>query len=162
MDTSAFFARKRQELQASSPQSHGHAANTVPWWQDPEYTRSNRDQPTEPIETVNEQHDFSRADHLRSSSSNCPNCNSASFMKPSASAAARCFDCGYIQGREVNDLDTLNIMAPSTEARTLKVRQTADGGAQKYRARISRNASDIRQANAELEQSYTGRMHSDS
>jgi hypothetical protein len=161
MDTSTFFQKKRQEQQKQNP-SPNYQGN-LPWWQDPDYTRSNRDRPTQPIETVKDSnHDYSRADHLKSNTGNCPNCGSGSFVKPGASAAARCFDCGYISGREVNDLDTMNIMALNGDAKTLHVKQTADGGAQKYRARISRDANAIRLANAELEQSYTGKAHVDS
>jgi hypothetical protein len=161
MDTSTFFQKKRQEQQKQNP-SQRLPGDIKPWWQDPDYTKSNKDRPTEPMEAVDDNRDFTRADHLRSGSGNCPNCNSTSFIKPSASSTARCFDCGYIDGRQVNDLDTLNILAPSVEARTLHVKQTADGGAQKYRARISRNGDEIRMANAELEKSFAGKAYVDS
>jgi hypothetical protein len=167
MDTSAtsattrFFDKKRQELQKNLPPSPSRSLDR-PWWQDPDYTKPDNRVPTDEPQMADGVHDFSRADHLKSNRGNCPNCGSTSFVKPGASAAARCFDCGYIEGRQVNDLDTLNIMAPSSEARTLHVRQTADGGAHRYRARIGRSASDINRANAELEQSAQGKAYVDS
>lgn len=155
MDTSAFFARKRQELQPVQPQRQ----NNLPWWQDPD--RSGAKPQQEQIIPQDSDHDYSRADHLKSHTGNCPHCGSASYMKPSSSGAARCFDCGYISGRQVNDLDTMNIMAADS-AQTLHVKQTADGGAQKYRTRIGKSGADIRMANAELEQSAQGKAYIDS
>jgi hypothetical protein len=157
MDTSAFFARKRQELQKNQPPSNSRPLDRV-WWQEDTLNEHRKD--FTPKEVIDDNHDFSRAEHLKKSGK-CPNCNSTSFMKPSSSGAARCFDCGYIEGRQVNDLDTLNIMS-SQDAKTLHVKQTADGGAQKYRARISRDANEIRMANAELEQSANGKAYVDS
>jgi hypothetical protein len=162
MDTSKFFQVKRQESQKNNPQLPRLPGDVKPWWQDASYTQSNRDRDTQPLETVDDKHDFSRADHLRSGNNICPNCGSTSFVKPSASVASRCFDCGYIDGRQVNDLDTMNIMSLNGDAATLKVKQTADGGAQKYRARISRNAAEINKANAELEAVHNGKAYVDS
>src|SRR5579859_7151424 len=136
MDTSAFFARKRQEQQQQNP-SRKLSNDTKPWWQDTNYTQP------EISEKVNDSATSpSHPSRSIRNDGNCPNCNSGSFVKPSSTSAARCFDCGFIEGRQVNDLDTLNIMSPSADARVLHVRQTADGGAHKYRARISRNAAE--------------------
>src|SRR5215469_17891550 len=98
MDTSAFFAKKRQELQRNNPQAS--KIPDTPWWQDPELSKSRSHEPAEPTGMPS---DFSKANHLRGSKPNCPNCGSEDSMKPTSSTAARCFDCGYIQGREVND-----------------------------------------------------------
>jgi hypothetical protein len=153
MDTAGFFAKIRQQQQKQNPVPQRN--QELPWWQDQTYTGKQAEQ--EPV--VETEHDFSKATSL-SQKNNCPNCNSSDFMKPSSSAAARCFSCGFTQGRELNNLDTINIM--SSDAKTVKIKQTADGGAQKYRARISKNADEIRQANQELEQSLIGRSYIDS
>jgi ribosomal protein S27AE len=160
--TANFFQKKRQQLQKENPQLFSQKSN-LPWWQDANYTQSNRDRPTEPMDAVDDgQHDYSRADSLKSNAGNCPNCASSSFMKPSSSAAARCFDCGYIQGREVNDLNTLDVTISEVAAPRLQVKQTADGGAQKYRGRFSKSGNELRMASAELEQSANGKAYIDS
>src|ERR1700744_2126109 len=103
MNTSIFWQKKRQELenQGKLPKPK---QSQLPWWQDPDYTKSNRDVPTEPVPAVDSKnHDFSKASHLRDKSGNCPNCGSSDFMSSTASTAPRCFACGYVHGRQVND-----------------------------------------------------------
>lgn len=105
------------------------------------------------VQTVGEKHhDFSKAMHLRDKSGNCPNCGSTDFVSPSASHATRCFACGYIQGRQVNDLDTMAITA---DVKTVNVRQAQSA----HGTRIGTSAADIAQANRNLALSEVGKGH---
>lgn len=156
MSTSTFWLKKRQELQQQGRLPPSRLPQDIPWWQDPDYTKSNRDIPTEPMPVVDsKEHDFSKASHLRDKSGNCPNCDSADFMSPSASAAARCFACGYVHGRQVNDLDTLAITA---DVQTVKVRQASSAQG----VRMGTSVAEINAANYTLALSEQGKSHIDS
>jgi len=162
MNATGFWEKKRQELQSQGKlptPRHEPVPNTV-WWSDDNSSerQARRGQLTELPDSYQE-HDYSRATHLHSKEGNCPNCNSANYMKPSSSGAARCWNCGYINGRQVNDLDTMSVIA---DVHTVKVRQTEDGGASKYRARIGKTAAEIAAVNRELELSNMGKSYVDS
>jgi hypothetical protein len=70
-------------------------------------------------------------------------------MKPSATISARCFDCGYTAGRQLNELELPGIASP--DATRLKVKQLDSGG------HFGRSAAEIAQNNAVLEQSAHGK-----
>lgn len=99
-------------------------------------------------------HDFSKATHLKSKAGNCPNCGSGNYVKPSASSSTRCFECGYIEGRVVNDLDNF---ALTPDAKRLSVRQVDSA----HGLRSVRSAADIAVANAQLEASALGKAQID-
>lgn len=164
----SFWDRKRAQLQQEGklPVPRQPVTSHGAWWQDEQSEhnpalKSYNGLAATPVsqQVPNDNHDYSKATHLKSSAGNCPNCNSGDYVKPSASTAARCWNCGYIDGRQVNDLDTMPITA---DVKTVSVRQTADGGAQKYRARISTSPAELARAGMELEQSFIGRARVDS
>jgi len=154
-----FWAKKRQQLEQEGklPTYQPQPITRGPWWEGDDRAHQTVQQ-TQQADPDTTHHDFSRADSLRSKVGNCPNCNGTNFVKPTSSSAARCWNCGYIEGRQVNDLDTF---ALGESTNTLSIRQTADGGAQKYRARMSHSASDLAQANMELEASLLGKAKID-
>ena|ERR1700728_2284425 len=158
-----FWERKKQQLQQEGklPAPRQPVTSHGAWWQDEQPVPKQNDNPMQsPLHAVSaDGHDFSKATHLSSKAGNCPNCGSGDYVKASASTAARCWACGYIDGRQVNDLDTLPI---SADVRTVAVRQTADGGSAKSRIRISRNPAELARASMELEQSFIGRARVDS
>lgn len=55
----------------------------------------------------------------------CPECGSGNWMRPSASVAARCFDCGHVEGR---DFDLSAQGAISRNAPATATKQVATGG----------------------------------
>jgi hypothetical protein len=150
-----FWDKQRQKLQAEgklyTPRQEPIPSSPGAWWA--EGTRI-IPQPREQQEQPN-QHDFSKAAHLRQRNNSCPNCASEDFVKPSSSSAARCFSCGYIEGRDIKDLNTFAAM-PS--ARTIQVRQTASA----HGARMGTSVAEINAANASLEASSQGKAHIDS
>lgn len=156
MTSETFWARKRQELQQQGklPQqrpatSYGGGA----WWSETQ-SGSNPEQVMQQEQEHEPKHDFSKAMHLKSNDGNCPNCNSGDYVKPSASAAARCFQCGYIQGRDVNDLNTFAAVA---DVQTVKVRQTASAQG----VRMGKSLAEINATNAALEKSAQGKARID-
>lgn len=82
-------------------------------------------------------------------------------MKPSASAATRCFSCGYVDGRQLNDPDLMSGIVNPSSVQTLHVRQTADGGdirtGGRDRRHMGGSAADIAYNNSLLEKSAQGR-----
>lgn len=44
-----------------------------------------------------------KASHLRQNAGRCPDCDSPRFGRSTNSSAPRCFDCGYIEGRNIAD-----------------------------------------------------------
>lgn len=160
MDSSDFWSKKRLQLQQQGklPQPRQEPVKTSgPWW---------ADEPTQPATKESgmvtgvvegtahlieqQEHDFSKAMHLKDKSGHCPNCTSGNFMNTSASYAARCFDCGYTQGRELNDLD---VFALSPDAQTINVKQTRSAQGK----REGTSLADINAANAVLERSAQGK-----
>lgn len=151
----SFWTRKRQELQSQGILPPLRPSRLTPWWQDPEYTKPGNRVPAEEIHIADGVHDFSEAHHLRDKSGNCPNCGSSDYMSPSASAATRCFSCGYTHGRQVNDLDTMAITA---DVKTVKVKQAASAEG----VRMGTSAAEINKANYTLALSENGKSYIDS
>ncbi len=137
---SDFWSRKKEELQeqgvipSPKPQPHFHG----PWWQVAPVVRLDEKQPQGPPQS-----------HARPSGPACPHCHSGNYAKPSSSIAARCFDCGYTEGRQLNKLNLPGIATP--DARTLKVKQIDTS------AHFGRSVAEINQNNAVLEQSAQGK-----
>lgn len=150
-----FWELKRQQLQQQGklPQPRQEPVKTGgAWWSDnPEPASMTHE---EAILHLEQEHDFSKAQHLRDKSGSCPNCGSGNYVSPGASASNRCFDCGYIQGREVNDLNTFAAVA---DVHTVKVRQTASAQG----IRMGRSVAEINAANAKLQLSEHGKAKID-
>ena len=158
-----FWERKRQELQKEGklpqPRPEPVRAPGQPWWAEgstlvPQPPQASQDASPGRAEGT-EGRDFSRAMHLRSKEGSCPMCSSSEFMRPSATAAARCFACGYVQGREVNDLAVFSVASP--DAATIRVRQVE--AAHGYKP--GNSVADINAANAALESSAIGKARID-
>lgn len=75
-------------------------------------------------------------------------------MSVSVSSAPRCFDCGYIAGREVNDLNTFTAVA---DVQSVKVKQIASAEG----LRLGRSVAEINAANAKLQLSERGKAKID-
>lgn len=153
-----FWDLKRQQLQQQGklrvqrqePPKPGGA-----WWSDETGHNSFYQRGYEAgLTDSSPEHDFSKAQHLRDKSGACPNCSSGNYVSPGASSANRCFNCGYIQGREINDLNTFAAVA---DVRTVKVRQAASAQG----LRMGRSAAEINQANAKLALSEHGKAKID-
>lgn len=164
---SDFWSRKKQELQDSGELPSPRRSEPVsgPWWADGTTLLQQRQnaaerQPEGRIEPSDglDGHDVSKASHLRASS-NCPRCGKTDFMKVSASVAPRCFSCGYVEGRQLNDENLMSgIVDPST-VNTLKVKQTADGGGSRDSRHMGGSVAEIAHNNALLEQSAQGKAN---
>ena len=141
-----FWTRKREELQQKGELPKPHVPVTQsngPWWAYPEQTATQEPNvPQQPAQS----HTGPRP---RPSEGSCPHCQSGNYMKPSSSMAARCFDCGYTDGRQLNELNLPGIASP--DAATLKVKQIQQGG------HFGSSVQEINQNNAVLEQSAQGR-----
>jgi len=154
-----FWEKKRQELQREGklPQARPEPVRTAsgPWWAEGSTLVPSQPQvpqsASQPHTEGTEGRDFSKAMHLRSKEGNCPMCGSTEFMKPNAMAATRCFACGYVQGREVNDLAVFSVASP--DATTVKVRQIESA----HGVRTGHSAAEINLANASLESSAQGK-----
>lgn len=57
--------------------------------------------------------------------SGCPECGSGNWMQPNSSTAARCFDCGHVDGRDF-DLSANGSISNNAPSRATK--QVASGG----------------------------------
>jgi len=140
---SDFWTRKKEELQQDgtlpTPRPSVMATDR-PWWAEgTKILPEDRNTPQRPSEPRT-----GRTDEAA-----CPHCRSGNYMKPSSSISARCFDCGYTSGRQLNELELPGIASP--EAATLKVKQIQSGG------HFGRSTAEIAQNNAALEQSAQGR-----
>lgn len=118
---SDFWDRQRAKRQGNPP----HASAPVsgqPWWAQ-NTTLVGQQQVVE--ETVPEQqHDFSKADHLKKSGS-CFRCGGGNFFKPTPNSPSRCFECGYIEN---HDLGMGQMQIAVTEGPAQAARQTVSGG----------------------------------
>lgn len=151
-----FWDRKREELQTKGelpkPKPTVMQSNGA-WWMVDNSLRGNQLEPPRPSEDHTdpyEGHDVSRAEHLRQKD-RCPECGSGDYFKTSAATAARCWTCGHVEGRRLNEPNMPSIV--STDARTLQIRQTQGGG------HFGRTAEEIHHNNAILEQSAQGRTN---
>ena len=168
---SDFWTRKKEELQAKGelPSPRRSEPISGPWWADgtsllqqrqnePQNQPESRPGASESRPGTVDGHDVSKASHLKASSE-CPRCQSNDFMKVSSSTAPRCFSCGYVGGRQLNDENLMTgIIDPSSVA-TLKVRQTADGGSSRDARHMGGSVADIAHNNAILEQSSQGKAN---
>ena len=137
-----FWSRKREELQKEgvipTPRPSVMKQDGA-WWMTDSNLRGNPQEPQNPPQP--------RPGETRQTS--CPHCHSENYMKPSASITARCFDCGYTAGRELNELELPGIAPP--DANKLKVKQLPSQG------HFGRSKAEINQNNAALEQSAQGK-----
>lgn len=157
-----FWQKKREQLQQQGklPQPRQEPVRNGPWWDETgNITRQPIDnQPQQQYDSNQEpQHDFSKATHLQSKAGSCPNCGSGDYVKPSATVAARCWNCGYIDGRQVNDLDTFVALQ---DAKTIQVKQTASAHGIKLGSTPDKNQMAL--LNAQLEASANGKVLIDS
>lgn len=162
---SDFWSRKKEELQAKGelPPSKRSEPVSGPWWsegttllqQRQNEAQSQPESRTGPSDGL-DGHDVSKAAHLRASS-NCPRCNKTDFMKVSAATAPRCFSCGYVEGRQLNDENLMSGIVDPSSVNTLKVRQTSDGGGARDARHMGGSAADIAYNNAILERSAQGK-----
>jgi hypothetical protein len=139
---SDFWTRKREELQKEGviptprqpvTQSDG------PWWQAPR-------QPTQEQPNVSQRPSQGRTEvHGQP----CPNCGSGNYWAPETSTANRCFDCGYVHGRQLNEPNLPGIA--TTDAPRVKTKQLEQSG------HFGSSVAEINQNNAALEQSAQGR-----
>lgn len=139
---SDFWTKKREELQQKGElpkPALPPRQSSAPWWA--EGTRILPEQRSVPQEASQSR--------TRPTGPFCPFCQSENYMKPSSSMAARCFDCGHVEGRTLNEPNLPGISSP--DAATLKVKQIQQGG------HFGRNVAEINANNAALEQSAQGR-----
>lgn len=161
-----FWTRKRQELQAKGelPQARTEPTRVGTWWDEEGHITGTKATP-EPVNyydpkesyslatgLLDSSRDFSKATHLKSKAGDCPNCGSGDYVKPSALVVARCWNCGYTEGRVTNDLDTFVAMP---DARTLSVRQLDGAHGIKLGSRPDKN--EMAYMNAQLEASASGK-----
>lgn len=130
-----FWDRKRQELY---PQRALEVQRSEPWWQ-----RNTVPQKlvTPPVQPGQQQldlgyvdgHDVSKADILKGNAEECPRCPrdprsgiAGNMYRPSRNAAMRCFDCGFIDGRDMGEGQS---RIATVQGATQTAKQTASGGA---------------------------------
>jgi len=143
-----FWARKKQELQKEGKlpvPRPSVMASDGPWWQDPRETT--RQAPKEPQGPSQGRAQAPRPGEYGQVS--CPHCRSGNYSKPSPSTASRCFECGYVDGRQLNEPNLPGIAV--TDAPSVKTRQLSSQG------HFGRSAAEIAENNAVLEQSAQGR-----
>jgi len=75
---------------------------------------------------VPQEHDFSKATNLKQRMT-CPDCGGNNYWKVTPSTAARCFECGYVDGRQIADINR-PIGRTSDGSIGNKTRQTDSGG----------------------------------
>lgn len=129
--SSEFWARKleKRSRELGLPTATAPAKRSDgPWWAEgtnlvPQQG-SATPEPQNPSQGA-EQHDFSKAAHLKSEG-RCPECSSGNYMKASSSMARRCFNCGFVEDRTIHDISTM--MAPTLEGPAQRARQTESGG----------------------------------
>jgi hypothetical protein len=117
-----FWARKEAK---NNPQPLPVPQSDQPWWRIVPQQSVNQQMPAQQ-EVEERGHDFSKA-ASRKQSSRCPECDSGNFMKVTSSTAARCWECGYVEGREIADVGR-------------PLGNTADGGP----ARSTRQVQNVR------------------
>lgn len=149
---SDFWARQRakaaeQNKQQAPERSQSHVA-ALPFWADDGYletlkTRQNssqgRTEALQPQPGIRDEnhidgHDVSRADFLKGSAFECPNCPvnpdtgvRGNMYRPTRNSALRCFDCGYIEDNRF--ASTTSGMIAVREGPVHRARQTVSGGA---------------------------------
>src|SRR5580692_5774847 len=96
MSSSNFWQRKVQELSPAPPPSP--VKPDEPRWRIVPQQQENK--PLVPLTA--DEHDFSKARSNRQKSA-CPECDSGNYMKVTPASAARCFECGYVDGRFIAD-----------------------------------------------------------
>lgn len=136
-----FWTKKRQELQENGmlyTPKPSVTAHKGPWWQEP------REDTTQP-EIASHRPSQGRTEAL---GERCPHCGSGDYTKPSPSIAARCFDCGYVHGRQLNEP---NLPGITSDAPRIQTKQLESGG------HFGRSLAEINENNAVLEQSAQGR-----
>jgi hypothetical protein len=138
-----FWSRKRDELQAKGelpvPRSEPVSG---PWWAHGTNLLPRQEiEPQQPVQR--------RAEAPREGG--CPNCQSGDYSRATSSTAARCFDCGYVQGRQLNAPNMPSGLL-SSGAQTLQVRQLGSQG-----GHFGRSVAEINANAAVLEQSANGR-----
>lgn len=158
-----FWARKAaKQQQAQAPQGVQAPRQVLmprvdqPWW------RVVPDQPTSqqmPQQVDDRQHDFSKAVSNRQNS-RCPNCDSGNFMKVTSSTAARCWECGYVEGREIADvgrpLGNTSDGGPARNARQVQNVRILDGQGRDTGQRISSNGNRGNISTASEAAAYVG------
>jgi len=170
-----FWERKKQELQQEGklpmPRPEPVRASDVPWWAEgTQLHQPQQNAPQNPAQGVLELpgivdgHDVSQAQHLKSESS-CPMCGAGGrgkerlpgIMKPSATSAARCGSCGYVEGRGINTDGVISSIAISG-VETKSIRQTADGGSRQNSTHMGASAADMAFNESILRQSESGKV----
>lgn len=138
---SDFWSRKKAELEQTGqiPSKQRSEPISGAWWQEPvSDTRETSKEPQRPSEGRTEL-----------SGNPCPNCHSGNYHKPTPSTAARCFDCGYVDGRQLNEPNLSSIV--STGVPSVRTKQLASGG------HFGSSVAEINHNNAVLERSAQGR-----
>jgi len=140
---SNFWERKREELQREGvipAPKPSVVSRDGPWWADP---GNHKTAPVQEAQRPLQPREGESRQLL------CPHCHSDNYMKPSSSVSARCFDCGYTSGRQLNELELPGIASP--DATRLKVKQLPSQG------HFGRSVAEINANNAALEQSAHGK-----
>ena len=132
-----FWERKRQELypDRSAPVT-AQGTQASPWWAQSGGLPNVAQQPLQgqpELDGSIDGHDVSKAGILKGDAEECPNCPRdpktgirGNMYRPSKSAAMRCFDCGYIDGRYFGEGQS---RLAKVEGKSHAARQTASGGA---------------------------------
>lgn len=102
-------------------------------------------------ETASEKHNFAQATNLVKADW-CPGCGSGNYMKPTSSSAPRCFNCGYVDNRDIHEFGA-PLSAVSDAGASRHARQISTGG---FRGDI-KSGLEAAQMNAQLEASAVGR-----
>lgn len=135
-----FWARQRAKQQAQNP-APVQAPSSVPWWAKgtnlipqegkPESAPQQAAQ-AQPEGTV-DGHDISRAEFLRGKAVQCDRCPPdpqsgirGNMYRATSSTPYRCFNCGWVDGREIHD--SLTGTAVATEGPARRARQVEQSG----------------------------------
>jgi hypothetical protein len=135
---SDFWERQRAKVAAQNPPPSPPVSD-VPWWAQgtnlvPHARQPENAAPAQPQGQADtnriDGHDISRAEFLRGKAEECPQCPvnpdtgiRGNMFKTSSSAAWRCFDCGYVDGREIHDISlpiTATAEGPARRARQIE------------------------------------------
>ena len=131
---SDFWERKRQALypQRHAPVNLKPVYKDMPWWAANPAQPSPVQQSIQQNESTIDGHDISKAQILRGDAEECPNCPRdprtgirGNMYRPSKSAALRCFDCGYIDGRYFGEGQS---RLATVEGKSQHAKQTESGG----------------------------------
>jgi hypothetical protein len=129
-----FWARK---LAKEQPPVQPRVDPNQPWWRVASPVPQQPAQQVQP-ETVQPEGEYNPRKLMHTKSGGiCPDCGGNNFFRGTSNTARRCFECGYVEGRDIADPN--RPMGMTAEGPAQRARQTAAGGARinNYQGNIS-------------------------